>query len=538
MVQLTCYGGVGQIGGNQFLLEDGEARLFFDFGTPYGQRNRFYEEYLKPRGAFGLLDPLTMGLLPHLRGLYRQDMEQGQPDLWDRLSGSPSYRDLRDVDINGVLVSHAHMDHTGYISFLRPDIPVITSPLTAFIAKAIQDSGRSDFESEVVYAIPKVISKSGLLGAGPYKKSPAEQRPFQLFGSTGLTLDANQFWQDTPGARPLDAVPLRPASRVGGLEVRCWPVDHSVPGASAFAVKTSVGWVAYTGDLRLHGSHGDLTRQFIKELKALRPFALLCEGTRADLGHEGEPNYTEQDVRERARRELRGATGLVIGDFGPRNIERLLIFADLAREAGRALVVLPRDAYLLMAANLVDPSIPSVLSVPDLLVYDEPRLSLDRWERAIRHECQSRLVGPAHVQQHQNQYVMAFSFYDLDQLPTIKPGPGSLYIYSSHEAFSEELQMDFRRLRAWLEHFGMRWVGLPLEELGWGVPPEQQGLHASGHADGESLLEAVEEVAPQVMIPIHAEQRGIDYFHSKVRNDRIRVEAPEYGKPMHVESLL
>ena len=56
MVRLTCYGGVSQIGGNQFLLEDGDARLLFDCGTPYGQRNRFYEEYLKPRGGFGLLD--------------------------------------------------------------------------------------------------------------------------------------------------------------------------------------------------------------------------------------------------------------------------------------------------------------------------------------------------------------------------------------------------------------------------------------------------------------------------------------------------
>jgi len=75
MVQLTCYGGVGQIGGNQFLLEDGDTRLLLDFGQPFGIRGRFYEEYLKPRSSFGLLDPLFMGLVPPIRGLYRPDLE-------------------------------------------------------------------------------------------------------------------------------------------------------------------------------------------------------------------------------------------------------------------------------------------------------------------------------------------------------------------------------------------------------------------------------------------------------------------------------
>ena len=89
MARLTCYRGVGQIGGNQFLLEDGDARLFLDFGTPFSERGRFYEEYLKPRPGFGLLAPLTLGLLPPLRGLYRQDFEQGLPTLWDTFQDSP-----------------------------------------------------------------------------------------------------------------------------------------------------------------------------------------------------------------------------------------------------------------------------------------------------------------------------------------------------------------------------------------------------------------------------------------------------------------
>jgi ribonuclease J len=35
MVSLTFYGGVDEIGGNKVLLEDGDARVFLDFGQSF-----------------------------------------------------------------------------------------------------------------------------------------------------------------------------------------------------------------------------------------------------------------------------------------------------------------------------------------------------------------------------------------------------------------------------------------------------------------------------------------------------------------------
>ncbi|MCL4458918.1 MAG: exonuclease [Chloroflexi bacterium] len=532
-MKLTCYGGVGQIGGNQFLLEDGEVRIFFDFGIPFHERGRFYEEYLKPRPGFGLLDPLTMGLLPPLRGLYRADLEQAVPDLWDNIQGSAGFRDLQDVQIHGVLLSHAHLDHTGYLSFVREDVPVYTSAMTAFIAKAIQDSGRSDFESEVVYTIPK--QRIGALIQAE-RRIPAQQRLFRVFEHSSLSPEAHAFWVETPGSRALTSIDLQPATDIAGLEVRCFSVDHSIPGASAFAVRTSAGWVAYSGDIRLHGTKGQLSHHFAEELRALKPLALLCEGTRADLEREGDPNYTEQDVLERALDEVHQARGLVAADFGPRNIERLRIFAQIARETGRALVVLPKDAYLLKTAHLIDPAIPSVSEASNIHVYEEPKLTIERWEKNIRQECQHRLVTPAQIHAQQDQYILCFSFYDINDLPTLRPHRGSLYLYSSHEAFDEEIQMDFRRLRAWVEYFSMRHAGLPLEELHWEVPQGERGLHASGHADGQSLVELINEIRPVILIPIHTEERGIKYFQQKVRGAGISIVVPKYGVPISLGS--
>lgn len=53
MARLTFYGGVGQIGGNKILLEDAGSALFFDFDTSFAEKERFFEEYLKPRPGAG-----------------------------------------------------------------------------------------------------------------------------------------------------------------------------------------------------------------------------------------------------------------------------------------------------------------------------------------------------------------------------------------------------------------------------------------------------------------------------------------------------
>ena len=152
MVHLMCYGGVNEIGGNKLLLEDDDSKLLIDFGFPYKRHKLFYEEYLKPRGGAGLLDPLVMGLLPPLEGLYRDDLEL--PDLWQRFQGNPLYRRLDGV--KGVLLSHAHFDHSGHISFLRDDVPVYATAVTAFIAKSMQDSGKADFDQQACYFSPTV----------------------------------------------------------------------------------------------------------------------------------------------------------------------------------------------------------------------------------------------------------------------------------------------------------------------------------------------------------------------------------------------
>ena len=74
MVSLTFYGGVKEIGGNKILLQDGDTKIFLDFGMSFSKRGEFFEEFLTPRTANGIGDFLEMGLIPDIKGVYREDL--------------------------------------------------------------------------------------------------------------------------------------------------------------------------------------------------------------------------------------------------------------------------------------------------------------------------------------------------------------------------------------------------------------------------------------------------------------------------------
>ncbi len=555
MISLTVYGGCGTIGGNKILLEDHihDTRLFFDFGTSFKVREQFFEEYLKPRPGVGLLDLLEMEygayghLLPPIEGIYREDLVP-PGDLWSRYREHRHYRELPSLD--GVIVSHAHVDHTGYISFLRPEVPVYASALSAFIAKAMQDSGMPDFEKEVCYLNPRAW-QDGREGRGVLSPVKGKQimRPYVFVDQPELGAGASTFWQDTPGRKTLEPAgpqPVRVAGdglgcRVGRLPARHYPVDHSIHGASAWAVETSAGWVVYTGDLRLHGTRGEQTERFIAEARALRPRALLCEGTRAPRrGDETElepPLITEREVEDNAGRLVANEAGLVIADFGPRNIERLQAFLRIAEATGRALVILAKDAYLLDAMHLVDARIPAVSTEANLRVYNDVKSMPGVWEKQVRRSYKSSLVAPDDIRSNPDRFILCFSFWDVKNLIDIAPTAGT-YIYSSSEAYTEEQRMDIWRLRHWLEHFGLRGVGLPKtsDEDEADTPgqfqPGEELLHASGHAGAGDLVALAKEIRPQTLIPIHTENPRL--FFQALAGEPVEILVPEYGESIEL----
>jgi ribonuclease J len=238
----------------------------------------------------------------------------------------------------------------------------------------------------------------------------------------------------------------------------------------------------------------------MREAASLRPTLLIVEGTRV---HErARPIVSEQDVYDEALSVIRAAAGqLVLADFGPRNVERLMTFLRIAQETERRLLILTKDAYLLTALAAADPQF-ALLSHPHLAILDDVRIDIKSWDATIRSEYRAKLVPIDEVQRDPGGFVLAFSFWDLKHLLDIDP-PGGIYIYSASEAHSEEQELDIRRLFHWLKLFHLKPVGIELEADGRSQPVGR--FHASGHASAEDLLQIIRTIRPKGLLPVHTE---------------------------------
>jgi ribonuclease J len=189
VASLTFYGGVNEIGGNKILLEDKNTRIFLDFGMCFDRKGDFYEEYLQPRTNNGLRDLMELGMIPRMDGIYRNDLlkingiedvikEIGCDDMSLWISDVKSYDEVAQKNgspfIQGVLISHGHLDHFQYISLLDEKIPIYCSEVTKIIIETAEAVGQGGFEHEFTVAKKRALSTLGKSSyfPGAHSRSP------------------------------------------------------------------------------------------------------------------------------------------------------------------------------------------------------------------------------------------------------------------------------------------------------------------------------------------------------------------------------
>jgi len=87
---------------------------------------------LKPRISNGIVDFIEMDLIPNVEGLYRHDLLEA-----GGMKGS-------EVDIDAIILTHAHVDHANHISFLHEDIPIYMGETAHSILQALEERGSRD----------------------------------------------------------------------------------------------------------------------------------------------------------------------------------------------------------------------------------------------------------------------------------------------------------------------------------------------------------------------------------------------------------
>jgi len=377
---LTFYGGVNEIGGNKILLKDGDTKIFLDFGMSFAMKSKFYSPpFLSPRSEKSLQE---LEILPKLEGVYRFDDK------------TPT--------VDAVFVSHGHLDHSAYLSFINRQIPIYCGETTQIILKALSEIRRTDLEFDI----------KGL--------------NFKTF-------------------RTGDKV------RISGLEIEPIHVDHSVPGAYGFVIHTSNGAVVYTGDFRQHGLRREMTDDFVAKAEEAEPVAIVTEATNLT----GATVSSESEVERKLNNIAKSASGIMLAEFAYGDIDRLNSFFRTAKKNRRCIAVSLKQAFLLNALRE-----DKGLNVPDLnddnvLIFRKSKTTHYKWEKQIEEQYADKIKSSFEISKQQCKTILALSFYDLEELVSIQPEAGSCFILSASEPFNEEMEIDSSRLVNWLKHYGL-----------------------------------------------------------------------------------
>ena len=446
MTKLTFYGGVDEIGGNKILVHDRKTKVLFDFGQSFNFGAEYFTGWLSPRAINGLGDHFEFGLLPKIRGLYAKE--------------KLVFTDIpySEPEIDAIFLSHAHFDHVTHICFTDPQIPVYLG-----------------------------------VGAKLFLESMEETSSFCDYG--------NHDYRTFRTGKKI---------KVGDIEVEPIHVDHSIPAAYGFIIHTSEGSVVYTGDLRMHGPRKDLTEDFMEKAKGCEPIALICEGTRM-VKKEKRKNYSELQVQRLSNRIVSSTDKMVFSMRYSRDLDRFRSFYKVAKKNGRRIVVSPKTAHLL--SKLLDDEhldLPDPLKDEDILVYYKRKKSGEfdekdyyGWERTFM----DKMVTHDFVHKNQRKLVMDLDFYQFAELIDIKPKPGSQFIHSMSEPFSEE-DIEDQVMHNWIDHFKMQF----------------HQLHASGHLNKDQIVDLINYIQPKRVFPVHTENPQLFKNYCK------SVETIEYGK--------
>lgn len=450
MVSLTFYGGAGEVGGNKVLLEDRGARIYLDFGESFDFGKDYFYDFLQPRAANGLEVYFEFSMLQRIPKLYGKKLLERTGLKWEK------------PDIDAVFISHSHSDHVNHLQFLDESIPVYMGHGTHKIL-------------ETYHAL-----YSQLVNIGEHEKI--------IHFKSGEKI------------------------KVKHLEIEPVHVEHSIPGAYGFIVKTSRGNLVYTGDFRLHGPMSEYSREFIKKAREAKPCALLIEGTRA--GSESEHNYTEKEVEEKVGEIVKSSKGLIFAYFSMSNVDRFMSFYRAAIKNKRKLVIDPKFAYILDNLREKVGALPDVLNDENIRVYFRlgKNGSCDPYYK-YEHKYVEKRITFEEVKKSQMKYLMHMSFNKLMELVYIQPKNAD-YIYSSSEHFleGEENQDEKRVLENWMRHFKVNF----------------HKAHCSGHASKKDLEETIKEINPEIVIPMHTENPEVfREFHKNVK-------IPEMGTRMEI----
>ena len=476
-VRLTFLGGVNEVGGNNVLLEDFEygVKIFLDFGINIKKFNDNFEKFQEPSSIKELI---KLGLLPRVEDLSVKNLYLNYKTSKDIKFQEPS------TNIDGILVSHPHKDHFYGLSFTNRNIPIYTGVFTKKIISAYYKSSKHSICNNY----------DGL--------------DWRLF-RTGDVLD------------------------IKGLEIVPVHVDHSIPAAYGFIIKTSKGIVVYSGDFRMHGPLSNMTQDFLLEIKKNlsntpskdlsdqdlendkidRIKLLICEGTHINRGTIESEDFVEQNLEQLF---VDNPFDFFLVKYDRLNLDRFRTFSFIAKKYGWKFIITEKDAYFYYVMNkdeiYASMKDPNIIDDDHIIILSWGNVKY-RWQEKIRQKMYSehkgyRFITQRDIKDLQKGFFFCITSLQKDIIEKINQNLKGAFISSSIDPYTEEY-LDNNRT---LNHY-FRKHGIPSYKI-----------HASGHAMPHHLINFINSVNPEYLVPIHTEHPL--FFRDYFDNSEINVIIP------------
>lgn len=399
------YGGTNTIGGTIIEVAYQNHRLLFDFGY-LASGIKVANGTIKYAKNNRVREFLSLGLVPAIDGLYQSKAVYGT-----RLRSAEE--DDRETI---VCVSHLHLDHSGAMDCVSPTIPVYLTRESIEMKQTLHWLSESD----------------GL------------RREYALL----------------PYFQPLQH---------GEISIEAVPMDHDIPGACGFLIRTPDTTMFYTGDFRLHGRHAEKVWQAVEHVREAGVDCLICEATSCfpDEGTKEFSERSEEDVVSALDSHLRNnAERLVAINLYERNVERFLSCLACAEQNGRQAVV-DAQVYAFIA--------PYVTSQTQSLLW--LNLTGEHHQGAVTIEEMKQAPG---------QYVWFHRYEDLLLLVNFT-GPTITYLHANGVPLGA-YDPRYDVLQTYLHKNGIMFTS----------------IGSSGHATPSALQDFVNRINPDLLIPIHS----------------------------------
>ncbi len=334
---LTIHRGTHEIGGSCVELEYGGCRIVLDLGKPLMGRGSDDRSRPGDGPSAGLVEA---GVLPPVKGLY-----------WDDEPG-----------VSALLVTHAHLDHSGLLPFVRKDIPVHMSRGTQVLLKA------SSIFIRGAIAAPS---------ATPFES----WKPFEI----------------------------------GPFRITAHLVDHSAPDAVAFEIEASGKKVFYSGDLRAHGRKSKLFEYMLK-----RPpkgvDVMLLEGTM--VGGSGGRSCEDEDAVERELVDtFKKKTSIALVFCSGQNLDRIVSIYRAVVKAECTMVIDLYTAYVLRELSTLSERLPAMgKKGVEVFLWDAHKKALEAaGEGAFLEKAEKHAIGTFRLHRDRKRIVFlprANNFFD------------------------------------------------------------------------------------------------------------------------------